>query len=204
MIKAVLFDYDGVLSVTANKSSLSDAIAAIFGTRIGWDKLDDLHNDLSRGKITADEFFASLAHRHQSKKKLTEAMWDRQFPDIAVRAEPMYALANELRSHGIRTGILSNMYHMTAVRLKTHGNYDKFAPIILSCDVGLMKPELKMYQLALAMLGLPAAEVLLVDDREKCLAPAEQLGMHVVLATETAATVRSIRDLITQENGITL
>jgi 2-haloacid dehalogenase len=54
----------------------------------------------------------------------------------------------------------------------------RFDPIILSCDVGLCKPDPAIFALLLQRLGLPGERVLFVDDRDDNLAAAVALGIR--------------------------
>ncbi|MCL5774875.1 MAG: HAD-IA family hydrolase [Patescibacteria group bacterium] len=56
-------------------------------------------------------------------------------------------------------------------------NYQKI-PFINSSEVGMRKPDLKIYRYALNKFKLKPGETLLVDDKERNLRPARRLGMH--------------------------
>jgi putative hydrolase of the HAD superfamily len=78
-----------------------------------------------------------------------------------------------------RLGILSNTTWEWVARLRHVEDWEaRFAPIVLSCDVGLCKPDPAIYALLLQRLGLPGERVLFVDDREDNLAAAEQFGIQ--------------------------
>lgn len=204
MIKAVLFDYGGVLSEGGGKHSLAQIIASLYGFEVGWDKLADLHNRLLRGQITTDTFFKELAVIHHSSKVVTIAEWDKASEDVFDLSAPVIELAAMLRQQGIKTGIVSNVYAMSADRHRQLGNYNGFEPVVLSGEVGEVKPDPRIYELALSRLGVAPSEVLFVDDQEKCLPPAQALGMHTILAISPAQIVKDITALFKQENGIML
>ena len=202
MIKAVLFDYGGVLSEGGNNHSIGDTIAKLLGTRLVWSDIQPWHDALCAGTITSGEFLQALARLAHSAAIPTEQEWGEACPAVFVRCEQVYSLAGQLRSRGIRTGIVSNIYPMTKQLLHDRGNYEGFDPVVLSCDVHLVKPGREIYQLALQKLGAQPGEVLFIDDQEKCLSPARELGMHTVLAESPEQIVNDVTALVKQENGI--
>jgi putative hydrolase of the HAD superfamily len=204
MIKAVLFDYGGVLSEGGGKYSLSDTIAKLYGFKVGWDKLADLHGDLIRGSITTEEFFKRLAAIHNSPKIVTEAEWDEASENVYELSRPVVDLAGRLRQRGIKTGILSNVYAMSAKHHRELGNYNGFDPVVLSCEIGAAKPDARIYMTAVERLGVLPTEVLFVDDQEKWLPSAQAFGMHTIHATNPQQIVDDITRAIKAENGIDL
>ena len=77
-----------------------------------------------------------------------------------------------------RLGILSNTTWEWVARLRHVEDWEaRFDPIVLSCEVGLCKPDPAIYALLLDRLKLPGEQVLFVDDREDNLAAAAQFGI---------------------------
>ncbi len=65
----------------------------------------------------------------------------------------------------------------------------------ISSDVGFCKPDPRIYELAAAKLNAVGA-VLFVDDQEKNLTPASNLGWGTLLADETGEWIGKVRPLI--------
>ena len=120
------------------------------------------------------------------------------------RAKVVFELAEDLRSHGIKTGIISNIYSVLAKAVRVLGDYKQFDPVILSCDVGINKPEAGIYREAVKKLRLKPEEVIFVDNREENVKAAEKLGMKTVLAKNSEQIVAEVRALILRENGLKL
>jgi 2-haloacid dehalogenase len=79
----------------------------------------------------------------------------------------------------MRQGILSNTTWEWITRLRGVEDWEgRFDPIVLSCDVGICKPDPAIYSLLLQRLSLPGERVLFVDDREDNLAAAAALGIR--------------------------
>jgi len=200
MIKAVLFDYGGVLSKGGR--SIRHDIADALG--IADDRLDflDVNDKFRRGKITADEFFQTLEKRHNGDGSLQEKLLSRT--DFFQREDSIYSLASRLRKHDIKTAIFSNVYQPAADKLRTEGLYDEFYPVLLSCEEGFAKPDVEFYQKAINLLEVLPQEILLIDDQEKCLIPAREFGMKTIQSVSPEQVVDDTEKMFVNENGITL
>lgn len=202
MIKVVLFDFGGVLSKTGTRGFIQEKIAELYGRDPKDVDITDLHMDLRRGVSTDEEFFAELNRRFNGNVS-KEMFLDRVNGAVEV-SEKVYDLASRLRKYGIATGIFSNVFAMNADMIRKQGLYDGFDPVLLSCDEGCAKPDEEFYKKALEKTGVQPHEILLIDDQEKCMPPAEKLGMHVILAISPEQIVTDTEALIATQNGITL
>src|SRR5579871_6387709 len=140
MIRAVLFDYGGVLSDGGRVDAVTNFIFALYGVHVEWKTVEPWHEKLRIGAIEPSEFFKALATICGSQRVVTVEEWNSVGSELLQRSELVYELAASLRAHGIATGILSNVYPMTAKLLREKGNYANFEPVVLSCDVHLVKP----------------------------------------------------------------
>jgi putative hydrolase of the HAD superfamily len=68
--------------------------------------------------------------------------------------------------------------------------------VVISAEVGMRKPEERIFRHATDLLGLAPGECVFVDDIEANVRAAEALGMRGVLHTEPEATVRRLGDLL--------
>jgi len=91
--------------------------------------------------------------------------------DLIRRLRPKY-----------RTSVLSNADSTLMDRLRNHHKIaDLFDDIVCSADVGMAKPEPRMYALAAERLRVPAAECVFIDDLERNVDAAREAGMHAIL-----------------------
>jgi HAD superfamily hydrolase (TIGR01509 family) len=70
-----------------------------------------------------------------------------------------------------------------------------FDVVIVSCEVGLSKPETGIYELCLRELGVPAHQALFADDREDNIQAAARLGIRTLHFVDDHA-VDTLRELI--------
>lgn len=99
----------------------------------------------------------------------------------ALGADPnMYKLVDQIKETGMRVGMLSNVDDRGRHLLRGFGLYEPFDPCVLSCEVGLEKPDPKIYELLLKTLSLPAGEVVFIDDKEENVEAAKKLGIDAI------------------------
>ena len=55
-----------------------------------------------------------------------------------------------------------------------------FDAVVISCEVGLSKPDPRIFRLCLERLGLPAPDVLFVDDRADNVEGAAAVGLRTL------------------------
>jgi len=184
MIKAIIFDFGGVLQEETT-AAIAQGIAERFGCNV-----DDVQKlteeevpDFLTGKIDSREF----CHRMVSKLGLSvpaedfQTVWEELYGSNARAYEETEQLVLQLKGAGYKVAVLSNTVVPHAYHNRTHGLFDAFDTVVLSCEVGLVKPDLPIYELVLERLGLEGSECVFVDDRAENLPSAEKLGMGTVL-----------------------
>jgi putative hydrolase of the HAD superfamily len=122
-----------------------------------------------------------------------EGLIDRLFSGSQL--EPaMVDAVRAARAGGVRTGLISNSWGT--------GRYphellrELFDGIVLSGDVGIRKPEPRIYELGAEAIGLPPASCVFVDDLPFNLPPAQELGMAAVHHTDVQQTIYELERLL--------
>lgn len=198
MIRAVLFDFGGVLSESGKKGFVRRILAELYEVSPDDLHADDLQRAWRRNQVDEQEVLDAL--NGHFGKQVTKEMFYAKAHGAILRSEAVYGLAEHLRADGIKTGIFSNIFTTTAAELRAQGFYDGFDPIVLSCEQGYAKPDEELYRIAIQKTGVVASEILFIDDQEKCRPPAEKLGMQFLLATSSAQIVADTLVLITKQN----
>ena len=85
-----------------------------------------------------------------------------------------------LKEHGYRIGVLSDTWPSTVPQQKEAGAYKYYDCLTLSFELGVLKPDPRMYEDALAKMKLKPEEILYVDDLEKSLDKAASYGIVCV------------------------
>jgi putative hydrolase of the HAD superfamily len=90
------------------------------------------------------------------------------------------------------TGILSNAWSDAREAIKTYVNDTQFDDLICSAEVGLAKPDRRIYELALARLRVQPAQTIFIDDVQSNVEAAQAIGMAGVRFLNTAQTMAEI------------
>ncbi len=64
---------------------------------------------------------------------------------------------------------------------------------IASCLIGARKPQPRIYEIAIAQMGLPAQEIIYVDDRAECVEGGARVGLQAIQFTGYGALVEHLR-----------
>ncbi|MEM7737003.1 MAG: HAD-IA family hydrolase, partial [Deinococcota bacterium] len=112
----------------------------------------------------------------------------------------LYDYFKNLR-HKFTTAILSNSF--VGAREKEQAQYgfeDSCDLIIYSHEVGVSKPDPKIYELTCQRLKLAPHEIIFVDDVTVIIEAAVDFGLHGVLFENNQQTISSIESLIARED----
>jgi len=176
-VKFVYFDVNGVLvrffqrafTALAHDTGVSpDSIEAIF-----W-----RHNDaVNKGDMSLDEFNQLLAE-HIGVEQVSWA--DYYLSNIDPIAE-MLDCVTWVAEH-YKIGLMSNIMPGFLSQMIKRGLLPQVAydVIIDSSEIGAIKPESKIYDIAAQRSGVSPQEILLIDDDRTNLMAAERLDWHVL------------------------
>lgn len=139
------------------------------------------YNDYMKGKVSFPELcqqlcdFYDVTYKEQYNIEINKALHQgigEYFPETRQAQE-------ELLEKGIKNCILSNALPAIAEDIKCK---DLMQPehIFCSFDLGLLKPDVQIYQTVLDRLECEGNEVIFVDDKPKNTAAAATLGIHAV------------------------
>jgi HAD superfamily hydrolase (TIGR01509 family) len=76
--------------------------------------------------------------------------------------------------------VLSNGWPKRFLEIKRSKVGKYFKTVLVSSIIGAKKPETKAYQIAIKEIGVPANQILMIDNKEHYLMPAHNLGMKVL------------------------
>lgn len=108
----------------------------------------------------------------------------------------MVEVVRRARLQGLKTALLSNSWGVSGYDREGWG--ELFDATVLSGEVGLRKPDTKIFHLTAARLGVAPAECVFVDDLVVNVAGAADAGMigvHHVAIAETVDELEAIFDL---------
>jgi putative hydrolase of the HAD superfamily len=123
-----------------------------------------------------------------------ERLWGRfAAPDSWLLRPGSRELLAQLRTRGLRTGVVSNFDRRLPAILEGLGLTAQLDAIVLPSDAGAAKPDRRIFALALERIGVAAAEALFVgDDEQDDIEGARAAGLQAVDAT-SLATLSDLR-----------
>lgn len=118
----------------------------------------------------------------------------RLFGSMGANAELVSAV-ELFRAAGVKTGLLSNSWGATTYPRDVLDQL--FDVLVISGELGVRKPEPRIYELAVEAMGMPADQLVFVDDLPGNLKPARALGIHTILHRgDTAATIAELHAVL--------
>jgi len=203
MIKAFLFDYDGVITAGCGDGVPAARLSKNLGVSVEqaaqW--IVSIWDGYSTGRLSDEAAWKDIEAKYG--KPITAAQRDiwYDWEDLTPLPE-MTALVQRLRAAGYPVGVVSNVIPPTAALIREHGGYDGFDFVLLSYKVGVRKPDAKMYEAALAKLGgLEPEEVVYLDDREPLTSAASKLGLQTIFVDDHAHAISMILALVGSSVG---
>jgi len=183
-IKTIFFDMGDVVISNSSSSSFRRNLSEFLGLEYEKvkPKIDKVIDPFVKGKITEKEFWTKLFQTFKIPPKTGyKEFLMKEFSDNWLLNEEIVKIANLLKASGYKIGVISNSIEPHVECIKRKGWYKPFSELILSSEVGMKKPEVGIYKLALKKMKVKASESLFIDDREKNLITAEKLGMKTIL-----------------------
>jgi HAD superfamily hydrolase (TIGR01509 family) len=190
MIKAVLFDMDGVL-IDAREwhfDALNFALR-LFGREISRHEHLALYDGLpTRKKL---EILSKVDGLPIKLHALINAIKQRRTLEIAhERCRPVFQhqdALNRLHRDGLAVVVCSNSVRMTVELMLDLAGLTPYADFLMSNeDVERPKPDPEIYLKAFKRLGLKPHQCLVVEDNEYGLAAARESGAHVLAVSSPA------------------
>ena len=185
MIRNIIFDMGEVLirfdpDLWMTEQSADDRTLlyrAVYGSP-DWLALD-------RGEITEEELISRAEDRVPPRLRDEIPRLVRWY-DPLIPVEGMEALAAELRAAGYRIYLLSNTskaFHRFRAHIPALRHFDGE---FISADVGLLKPDARIFEAFLARFGLRADECLFIDDYPPNIQSAKNAGLGGIVFTGDA------------------
>jgi epoxide hydrolase-like predicted phosphatase len=200
-IDAVLFDFAGVLTnpVMGRLAELSESMGQksgalrqlLMGDYGTGDHELDRHpwHQLERGEVTMDEYQVMIQPYFDEAGIPNFAQnLGKGLSGAGVR-ESMVDLVTRLRSAGVRTAILSN----NVAEFRTGWTamidaYNLVEHVIDSSEIGMRKPEARIYRHAADLVDVSVERIAFLDDLEVNVEGARRVGIHGIHVDDEATS----------------
>jgi putative hydrolase of the HAD superfamily len=203
MIKAIFFDFDGVLTLDKTGSyTICKYISKKTG--IDFEKLSQsykkFNNDLLYGKTTHEKIWPNLCLELNSELDIKHLF------DSFINTPINFSIYNLIKKLKIsyKTGLITDNKKDRMIAIIEKQNLNKiFNTIIVSADIGSGKDNDDIFNKAIDSLDVKHEECIFIDNQEKNLLIPKKLGMNVIFYNHEKNDVNElISKLIEVENKI--
>ena len=148
--------------------------------------------DIDRGTLSEDAAIERFAARmHRPAAEMRELM--RHIKDSLTALPDSVALLEELAQRGVPVYGLSNMSAPIFALLKSrYDHWERFRGIVISGEVGLVKPEPEIFHHIAERYGLLPAETVFIDDHLPNIESAGRLGFRTIHFADAAQCRREL------------
>ncbi len=201
-INILFFDVGGILLTNGWGHESREEASRRFG--LDYDEVDDLHtfifNVYEAGSVDLDEYLDTVIFNHPrdfAREDFKQFMFEqsKELPD-------MLAWLKEWKKDcGFRIISINNegkeLNDYRVKKFKLHQCFDAF---ISSCEVGIRKPDPKIFRLAMGVAQALPQQCVYFDDRKMFALAAQKLGFRAYQHTSFEST-KEILEKIKEENA---
>lgn len=145
------------------------------------------------GRLSQADFQARLSTALGLSAEQADEFKEDMFGELDAE---LCAYAASLRPR-YATAILSDTIDGARSEYQARYGFEQLVDVIIySCEVGLAKPDPRIYQLLCDRLAVSPGEVVFLDDRPENVNAARELGIHALLHESTSQSIRSLDALL--------
>jgi len=200
-ITAILWDIGGVINRTEDLKPRDELASELGVSREYLNHLFFSSSEGTKAQLGQLSIPGLMLHIRRELKLEKD-----QYPDLIERFfggdfidEELVDYVRQLQSD-YKTGVISNAWSQLDDLLTSWGIKDAFDVVIGSGDVGIMKPEPEIYQLALQRLGVQPQEAVFIDDFIENINGAQALGIHTIHFRSKDQAVEKLKRILVKEN----
>lgn len=204
-IQAIVFDIGGVLEITPDLGISSKWERRMHLPTGALDqRLADIWRDGSLGVISYKDVRQGIGEATGLDAGQVDAflqdIWEEY---LGILNAELVEYFRNLRP-GFQTALLSNSFVGAREKERERYHLDELCDfIVYSHEVGMAKPDLRIYALTCERLGCQPTEVIFLDDRESAVEGASRAGMHGILFRNNLQAIADIQACIQAHAGAT-
>lgn len=188
MIKAIIFDWAGVIGVDGLWVWMKDNVKNLEERRA---YLNEINDDLDSGRMPHSEFMQYLS---KESGKNPEQIWQEVKKEIVINKELVEFIKTLKPKY--KVGLLSNFTYPWISEILTENNlWELFDQHVISSEHKIIKPNPEIFHKMLEMLDIKPKEAIFVDDRQMHIDGAGRVGITGILFTNNAKFIEDLKSL---------
>jgi len=196
-IRAVFVDMGGVIVRTefqAPRQHLADRLGMEYEDLVKLVFDSESAQQASIGLISEDEHWATVMRRLHRPASETQAIRDEFFAGDIIDTDLLDFLRN-LRGK-VKVGMISNAWSGLRAYILSKKFEDAFDIMIISAEVKAMKPDARIYQIALEKLAALPSESVFLDDFPENVQAARAVGMQAIHFAQPEQAIKELKLLL--------
>jgi epoxide hydrolase-like predicted phosphatase len=194
---AVYFDLGGVIVRTeyqVPRQHLAERLGLDYEELIKLVFDSETARQASIGLISEDEHWAAVTRRLHLPASDTQTIREEFFAGDITDLN-LLDFMRSLRGQ-VKVGLISNAWSGLRPWIVSRKFEDAFDAMTISAEVGVAKPDARIYQLALEKLGVKASESVFLDDFQENVAGARAVGMQAIHFTQPEQALQELKQLL--------
>lgn len=196
-MNTILFDYGNVLCLPQSERdrvrlrNLCELDRSLF-EELYWEERDAY----DKGELSGFLYWKNILTKAKTAHsiELLQRLIDLDHHSWAAPNEVVWQWVSSFHKKGWRTGLLSNMGEDLAEFLQNRDpRFSAFDHRFFSYDIGLIKPDPLIYHHCIQTLGVPAQDIIFIDDRAINVEAACALGMKGIVFDDEDHCLKTLR-----------
>ena len=183
-IKALIFDYGGVISKPQNLDAFQEILPTLAIDENNFIEIYYAHRkNYDNGQLSGREYWLRILQSYglEAHESMLNNLIQADVQSWTQIDASMVGFIAATREKVEKLAIISNMIRDTLAYIRSHFEWLKlFDGQIYSCEIGINKPDGRIFEYCLNSLEVSAHECLFVDDSEKNVRGAVNSGMNVI------------------------
>lgn len=198
MIKAIVFDYGGVIELK-DGDLIQEIADSLQITKENWQEVYFTLNHLNNtGQKSWREVATIVARKFDASDIQVSFIQDliNKYDQKRILNLELIEVIKDLKKKNYKIGILSN-YSITLREKLTRLNIiDLFDEVIISSEVGLQKPQPEIFEIVFNKLDIKNSEMIFIDDTKRSLEGADKIGYIPILYSDNETLKSNLSSIL--------
>ncbi len=204
-VKTIFFDFGGVIIKTPSLRWVQ-RWKKVLGINNNPEILEMLENpqdsplvkDICLGKIPEDTMWVLMTEKWHLNPALLERIRTKLFSRRQLNKDVLNFMAETQDQY--QTAILSNAGDKSRHLMVDTYQLDRYVgEIIISAEEGIIKPDPRIFEIAMAKMGAEPETSLLLDDTLENVTAAQAFGMKAVQFLDSKQAILAVREYLLEE-----